>query len=191
MVLVKPEIKPWHLEVGLRTTCTSQRKRTAPEAERGTFVHRYGGGRSSHPSKSTRHAATACPQDDEPETTGGPRRQTCFFRQALRAPPGRWQGLQVEGETPWDGIKGLVRSSWGKEGSLGGDAAVSGERTPHGKSPGGSVPGQHPSAPLPAVSLCTSIWGLQADSPILLIPLAPGCPVRTQRGSQEKKNPAP
>ncbi|KAM9657853.1 uncharacterized protein ACIBXB_009560 isoform 1-T1 [Morphnus guianensis] len=73
------EIKPRHLEVGLRTTCTSQRKGAAPEAERGTFVHRYGGGRSSHPSKSTRHAATASPQDDEPETTGGPRRQTCFF----------------------------------------------------------------------------------------------------------------
>lgn len=72
---------------------------------------------------------------------------------------------------PWDSIKHLVRSSQGNGGSLVVDVAVSGEQTPCSKSPGGSILGWHPLAPLPAASLCASIQGLHAASPVPLTPL--------------------
>ena len=138
IVLVKPEIKPRHLEVGLRTTRTSQRKGAAPEAERGTFVHRYKGVWSSRPPKAPTREMNQRPR-------GSPRQQTCFFQQAPGALPARLHDRHVEGEMACDSIKHPVRSSQGKEGSLGGDVAVDGEQTPRSKSPGGSIPGRHPS----------------------------------------------
>lgn len=188
MVLVKPEIKPQRLEVGLRTTCTSQKKGAAPEAERGTRVHRYRGGWSSHPKvPAMRQLPT---REMNRRQRGVPRTQTCFFRQTLGAPPARLQGLQVEGEMPWDSIEHLVRSSQGNGGSLVVDVAVGGERTPCSKSPGGSILGWHPLAPLPAASLCASIQGLHAAGPVPLTPRSRlSCP-NTER-IPGKKNPAP
>lgn len=116
---------------------------------------------------------------------GGPRRQTCFFQRALGAPPARLRGLQVEGEMPWDGIERLVRSSRGKGEQFGRRRGGRWGADPHTASPrGGSR-----SASLGASSSCIPAHQQPGSSGCQSCPArppAPGCPVRTQRGSKEK-----
>lgn len=189
MVLVKPELKPRRLEADLRTACASQRKGAAPEAERGTFVHRCGGGRSSHPP----HPPKAPAVQQPPAREMNRRPRGAGVRGDRPASSSEPSGLLQRGcgVSRWKGRwPGMASSAWsrlpgGRESSLGGDVAVGGEQTPPRQVPGVD-PGQHPSAPLPAASPRTSNQGLQAASPVPLVPLLQAALSRTQRGSKEK-----